>query len=186
MSNTIIVTGGCGYIGSHVARAFRYADHSNRIIVIDRVQHSHTLKDMDGFLRADYASQQALELIELEQPDIIVHCAGTSLVEPSVYDPGEYYENNVAKTVTLLNHIKNFTKKPSILFIYENDFIKQQLNKITSAWTRGQINSFNSTKSIPLQKYYNFLKQSRLINQLKPDTKERLVAFTKNGYLHNT
>lgn len=116
MSNTIIVTGGCGYIGSHVARAFRYADHSNRIIVIDRVQHSHTLKDMDGFLRADYASQQALELIELEQPDIIVHCAGTSLVEPSVYDPGEYYENNVAKTVTLLNHIKNFTKKPSILF----------------------------------------------------------------------
>ena len=116
MSKTIIVTGGCVYIGSHIARAFRYADHNNRVIIIDRVQHSHTLKDIDCFLKADYASQQALELIELEQPDIIVHCAGTSLVEPSVYDPADYYENNVGKTITLLNHIKNFDKKPTILF----------------------------------------------------------------------
>lgn len=116
MSKTIIVTGGCGYIGSHIARAFRYADHNNRVVIIDRVQHNHTLKDIDCFLKADYASQQALELIELEQPDIIVHCAGTSLVEPSVYDPADYYENNVGKTITLLNHIKNFDKKPTILF----------------------------------------------------------------------
>jgi UDP-glucose 4-epimerase len=116
MSKTIIVTGGCGYIGSHIARAFRYADHNNRVVIIDRVQHNHTLKDIDCFLRADYASSNALDLIELEQPDIIVHCAGTSLVEPSVYDPAEYYENNVGKTITLLNHIKNFTKKPTILF----------------------------------------------------------------------
>jgi len=116
MSKTIIVTGGCGYIGSHIARAFRYADHNNRVVIIDRVQHNHTLKDIDCFLRADYASTPALDLIELEQPDIIVHCAGTSLVEPSVYDPADYYENNVAKTITLLNHIKNFSKKPTILF----------------------------------------------------------------------
>lgn len=116
MSKTIIITGGCGYIGSHIARAFRYADHNNRVVIIDRVQHNHTLKDIDCFLRADYASTPALDLIELEQPDIIVHCAGTSLVEPSVYDPADYYENNVGKTITLLNHIKNFTKKPTILF----------------------------------------------------------------------
>lgn len=116
MSKTIIVTGGCGYIGSHIARAFRYADHNNRVVIIDRVQHNHTLKDIDCFLRADYASKPALDLIELEQPDIIVHCAGTSLVEPSIYNPADYYENNVAKTITLLNHIKNFSKKPTILF----------------------------------------------------------------------
>jgi UDP-glucose 4-epimerase len=116
MAKTIVVTGGCGYIGSHIARAFRYADHNNRVVIIDHVQHNHTLKDIDCFLRADYASTPALDLIELEQPDIIVHCAGTSLVEPSVYDPADYYENNVAKTITLLNHIKNFSKKPTILF----------------------------------------------------------------------
>lgn len=116
MSKTIVVTGGCGYIGSHIVRAFRYADYYNRIIIIDSVQRNHTLGDADCFLKVDYASTQALELISLEQPDIIVHCAGTSLVEPSVYDPADYYENNVAKTITLLNHIKNFTKKPSILF----------------------------------------------------------------------
>jgi UDP-glucose 4-epimerase len=116
MSKTIVVTGGCGYIGSHIARAFRYADHNNRVVIIDRIQHNHTLKDIDCFLRADYASTTALDLIDLEQPDIIVHCAGTSLVEPSVYDPADYYENNVSKTITLLNHIKNYKKKPTILF----------------------------------------------------------------------
>jgi UDP-glucose 4-epimerase len=116
MSKTIIVTGGCGYIGSHIAQAFRYADHTNRIVIIDRIQRNHTLKDIDCFLKADYASSAALDLIELEQPDIIVHCAGTSLVAPSVYDPGDYYNNNVSKTITLLNFIKDFTKKPSVLF----------------------------------------------------------------------
>lgn len=116
MIKTIVVTGGCGYIGSHIAKSFRYADHNNRIIVIDRVAHEHTLTDVDWFLKADYASKEALELIKLEQPDIIVHCAGTSLVGPSLYDPADYYENNVAKTITLLNHIKNFNKKPGILF----------------------------------------------------------------------
>jgi UDP-glucose 4-epimerase len=116
MSKTIIVTGGCGYIGSHIARAFRYADHTNRIVVIDRIQRNHTLKDIDCFLKADYASSNALALIKLEQPDIIVHCAGTSLVAPSVYDPEDYYDNNVSKTITLLNFIKDFTKKPNVLF----------------------------------------------------------------------
>jgi UDP-glucose 4-epimerase len=116
MAKTIVVTGGCGYIGSHIARAFKYADHNNRVIVIDRVRHKHTLKGIDSFYEGDYASVPAWDIIELAQPDIIVHCAGTSLVEPSVYDPADYYENNVGKTITLLNRIKNLKKKPSILF----------------------------------------------------------------------
>jgi UDP-glucose 4-epimerase len=116
MSKTIIVTGGCGYIGSHVARAFKYADSNNRVLVIDRVLREHTLKGLDGFFVNDFASEESLATIFDLQPDIIVHCAGTSLVGPSVTDPADYYDNNVAKTVKLLNYIKDFEKKPTIMF----------------------------------------------------------------------
>ena len=116
MSKTIIVTGGCGYIGSHVARAFKYQDLDNKVFIIGRVERSHTLKDIDGYFIDDFATDESLSTIIDLQPDIIVHCAGTSLVGPSIMDPAEYYNNNISKTIKLLNIIKNFNKKPVVMF----------------------------------------------------------------------
>jgi UDP-glucose 4-epimerase len=50
------------------------------------------------------------------EPDVIVHCAGTSLVGPSMANPAEYYDNNIVKTIKLLDVIKTMDKKPAILF----------------------------------------------------------------------
>ncbi len=116
MGKTIIVTGGCGYIGSHVARAFKYDNESNRVVIIDREYRPHTLKNIDGFQRADFASDPALSFMLMEEPDVIVHCAGTSLVGPSMLNPGEYYDNNISKTIKMLNVVKNMSKKPLIMF----------------------------------------------------------------------
>jgi UDP-glucose 4-epimerase len=56
-----------------------------------------------SFVQADFDSDECYRrLIEL-RPDAIVHCAGTSLVGPSVKRPSEYYHNNVVKTLNLLN-----------------------------------------------------------------------------------
>jgi UDP-glucose 4-epimerase len=114
MTRRIVVTGGCGYIGSHVARAFK--QNGDNVIVIDRVKRDHTLKDLDGHYISDFASDDALATIYDYQPDVIVHCAGTSLVGPSMSDPGEYYDNNISKTIKLLNFVKDFDKKPLIMF----------------------------------------------------------------------
>jgi UDP-glucose 4-epimerase len=114
MSKTIIVTGGCGYIGSHVARAFKM--NGDRVFIIDRVKREHTLKDIDGYFIDDFASDESLATIIDLQPDIIVHCAGTSLVGPSMTDPAEYYHNNVSKTITMLNVLKDMDRKPYIMF----------------------------------------------------------------------
>jgi UDP-glucose 4-epimerase len=114
MTRRIVVTGGCGYIGSHVARAFK--QNGDHVVVIDRVRRDHTLKDLDGYYIGDFANHDSLATIMDYAPDVIVHCAGTSLVGPSMTDPGEYYDNNISKTIQLLNWVKDFDKKPLIMF----------------------------------------------------------------------
>lgn len=110
----IVVTGGCGYIGSHVARALKLDGH--HVVIIDRVKREHTLKDIDGYIINDFADEEALSFLIMHEPDVIVHCAGTSLVGPSVTDPAEYYDNNIVKTILLLDIIKKMRKKPAVLF----------------------------------------------------------------------
>ena len=80
MNRKIIVTGGCGYIGSHVARAFKM--NGDEVLIIDKVLRQHTLKDIDGWHIGDFADDDALSAMFMLQPDVIVHCAGTSLVGP--------------------------------------------------------------------------------------------------------
>ena len=110
----VIVTGGCGYIGSHVARAFKNA--GDQVFIIDRVQRDHTLKNIDGWFIDDFASDASLATMFDIQPDVIVQCAGTSLVGPSMTDPAEYYENNVVKTIRMMDSISKWEKRPAIMF----------------------------------------------------------------------
>jgi UDP-glucose-4-epimerase GalE len=114
MTKTVIVTGGCGYIGSHVARAFKQAGFT--VYIVDTVFREHTVKDIDGYLIGDFASDAVLSMIINYAPDIIVHCAGTSLVGPSMTDPAEYYDNNVTKTIKMMDVVKDMPKKPTIMF----------------------------------------------------------------------
>jgi UDP-glucose 4-epimerase len=112
----IVITGGCGYIGSHIARYLKQHNEGSSVYVIDRERRDHTLKNVDGFLPTDYSSRQSLLWITELEPNVIVHCAGDISVGESVTDPAKYYENNVAKTITLLNHVKDLKKKPLVLF----------------------------------------------------------------------
>jgi UDP-glucose-4-epimerase GalE len=97
-----------------MARAFKY--NGDQVTIIDRVFREHTVKGIDGYLINDFSSNSALAYIINTAPDVIVHCAGTSLVGPSITEPADYYENNIAKTIKMLNVIKDMSVKPVVLF----------------------------------------------------------------------
>ena len=115
MSKTVIVTGSAGYIGGQTMLALKDAGHE--VYGIDR-RHppKHLLGVPDGFLYQDFASDVALSWIIQKQPDAIIHCAGTSLVGPSMTDPAEYYNNNVAKTLKLLDIVKQSMPRCKLVF----------------------------------------------------------------------
>jgi len=111
---TVLVTGATGYIGSHVCKTLKQAGYE--VVGLDRVSRPHTFKFMDRFVEADYHSDRCFEALAQEAPDAVIHLAGTSLVGPSVEDPGEYYTNNVAKTAAFLNVLRWLEKMPVVVF----------------------------------------------------------------------
>lgn len=113
----VIITGGCGFIGSHIAKALQ--QHGGyRVVVIDHVQRAHTLKYINEFIQCDYDSKSAYSLIDNLQPDAIIHCAGSLLVGESVVNPALYYHNNVSKTINFLQKclLNDEFEPPSIVF----------------------------------------------------------------------
>jgi UDP-glucose-4-epimerase GalE len=114
MNRRVVVTGGCGYIGSHVARAFKM--NGDEVLIIDRVRREHTLKDIDGYYIGDFSDDDSLATMVDYHPDVVVHCAGTSLVGPSMSNPSEYYNNNIAKTIKMMDVVKDLDKRPVIMF----------------------------------------------------------------------
>jgi UDP-glucose 4-epimerase len=113
----VIVTGAAGYIGGQIALQLKGAGHT--VIGIDRRPlQKHQVGQIDNFLQADFDSDIAYKKLLETQPDAIVHCAGTSLVGPSIKKPSEYYGNNVVKTMNLLNFIVQAL--PKIRFIFSS------------------------------------------------------------------
>lgn len=100
----VIVTGGTGFIGGETVLRLLDAGHS--VLGIDRrLPLSHLVDCGAKWHVGDFASAEGLDCISSFQPDAIIHCAGTSLVGPSLLNPEEYYNNNFVKTKAMLDYI---------------------------------------------------------------------------------
>lgn len=101
---TVIVTGASGYVGGQTVIRFKEAGY--RVIGIDRGPVPEHLKGIaDENWQTDFADTNCLHMIARAEPVAIVHCAGTSLVGPSIANPEIYYENNFVKTKQLLDYL---------------------------------------------------------------------------------
>jgi UDP-glucose 4-epimerase len=115
MKKTIVVTGVAGYIGGQVALQLKDAGHT--VVGIDcRPLQKHQKGLLDSFVLADFDSDTAFKKLLNLRPDAIVHCAGTSLVGPSIKNPSEYYFNNVAKTLELITFITRAMPQTRFIF----------------------------------------------------------------------
>jgi UDP-glucose 4-epimerase len=109
----IFVTGGAGYIGSHIVKALGEAGHD--VLVYDNLSTGHEWAVLYGKLvKGDLANEALLEkTIKDFSPDAVIHFAAFIQVEESVREPLKYYRNNVSNSLTLLdilrrNGVNNF------------------------------------------------------------------------------
>jgi UDP-glucose 4-epimerase len=111
---TILVTGGCGYIGSHMVHAL--ADAGERVIVLDNLStgFKSALPESVPLTVGDTGDREAVgALLKQHGVDSIIHFAASIVVPDSVRDPLGYYRNNTANTRSLLESavkggVKNF------------------------------------------------------------------------------
>ncbi len=102
---TILVTGGAGYIGSHAALALKKAGYA--VIILDNLSYGHQEivdRAIETKLIIGDTSDRSLldELFTAHKIDAVMHFAAYIAVGESVKEPGKYYRNNVASTLNLL------------------------------------------------------------------------------------
>lgn len=106
-ANTVLVTGGAGYIGSHTCKVL--AQQGYLPVVYDNLSSGHEWAAKWGPLaRGDILDRSALDrAIETYRPSACLHFAAFAYVGESVTDPGKYYRNNVAGSLTLLEALRD-------------------------------------------------------------------------------
>lgn len=109
----ILVTGGAGYIGSHVVKSL--TEQGFPVVVLDNLSKGHREAVLFGdFVQGDLADTALLDRVfEQYRPVAVMHFAAFIEVGESVREPLSYYRNNTANTINLLSamerhHVENF------------------------------------------------------------------------------
>jgi len=102
MKNSILVTGGAGYIGSHVVK--RLGQKGEQVVVLDNLSTGFSDAVLFGELVVGDTGDQSLveRLLEEHAIDAVLHFAAHTIVPESVSDPLKYYGNNTCSTRSLL------------------------------------------------------------------------------------
>ena len=153
----ILVTGGAGYIGSHTVVELQNAGYD--VVVVDNLCNSSE-KALDRvskitgkpvkFYKADILDREALnEVFDKEEIDSCIHFAGLKAVGESVAKPWEYYENNIAGTLTLVDVMRKHNVKNIIFSSSATVYGDPAMIPITEECPKGQCtNPYGWTKSM--------------------------------------
>ena len=153
----ILVTGGAGYIGSHTVVELQTAGYD--VVVLDNLSNSsekslQRVEKITGkpvtFYKADILDRDALNAVfEKESIDSCIHFAGLKAVGESVQKPWEYYENNIAGTLTLVDVMRKHGVKNIIFSSSATVYGDPAFVPITEECPKGQCtNPYGWTKSM--------------------------------------
>ena len=201
----ILVTGGLGYIGSHVSVLLLQKGY--QVLIVDNLDNS-SISVLDGikkiinlspvFEKLDVRNSDQMEILFSKHKDIsgVIHFAAYKSVGGSVKDPLKYYDNNVLGLITLLNLIKRknipliFSSSATVygdadlLPILENSPIKEAFSpygktkQICEEIIRDTVKSDSFFKSVILR-YFNPIgaHSSGLIGELPSGEPQNLIPF---------
>ena len=153
----ILVTGGAGYIGSHTVVELQNAGYD--VVVLDNLSNAsekslERVSRITGkpvkFYKADILDRDALnEIFDKEEIDSCIHFAGLKAVGESVAKPWEYYENNIAGTLTLVDVMRKHNVKNIIFSSSATVYGDPAIIPITEECPKGQCtNPYGWTKSM--------------------------------------
>ena len=139
----ILITGGAGFIGSHVVRRFvnNYPDY--QIYNLDKLTYAGNLENLRDieesnnytFIKGDICDGSFIEgIFNKYKFDGVIHLAAESHVDRSITNPMAFVETNVIGTVTLLNVAKNFWK---------DDFINKRFYHVSTDEVYGSLHDEN-------------------------------------------
>lgn len=121
--NNVIVTGGAGFIGSHVVKKINEVLPETHIYIIDCLTYAGNMMNIAGtkshLYYIDIRNPDVLANLESLDIDAIIHLAAESHVDRSIENPMEFVDTNVIGTVNLLElGIKYRTKNPDFIFYH--------------------------------------------------------------------
>jgi len=122
----ILVTGGCGFIGSNFVRYLLDADPNYSVINVDKLTYAGNLENLSDlssspryhFIRADIADASAMEELIGKGVEAIVNFAAESHVDRSIEDPNVFIKTNILGTFVLLEALRKVFPKRKIRFLH--------------------------------------------------------------------
>lgn len=122
MKKTCLVTGGLGYIGSHIC--IELLKNNWNILIIDNLSNSHKNKileiekyntndcditlEISDLVNINEFDQILNHYVKNKQIDLVIHLAGLKAVSESIDEPMKYYENNIISTVNVLKMMEKY------------------------------------------------------------------------------
>lgn len=153
----ILITGGAGFIGSHIA--VELLDNNFEVVIYDNLSNSSveslkrvekiTGKDLK-FYEADVLDKEKIkEVLINERIDVVIHCAALKAVGESVKKPLEYYQNNITGTLTLLEAMKEVNVKNIVFSSSATVYGDPKTCPITEDFPKGECtNPYGWSKSM--------------------------------------
>ena len=152
----ILVTGGCGYIGSHTV--VELLDNNRDVVIVDNFSNSSpevldSIKEITNknfkFYKIDITNEDDLEVVFKENKiDSVIHFAALKAVGESVEKPLEYYYNNLNSTLVLLKLMKKYNVKNFVFSSSATVYGSPKTLPINEAFPLSTTNPYGASKLI--------------------------------------